>query len=170
MICFTPIPLSRVPVLLSLLLLKSFLPFGAFDGNRHLIGPCSNIKIRLCPHGGKQVEGEHFWETYAPVTNWRTVRLVLILSLLADLKSQQIDNVNAFTQALADCDIFMSLPAGFSVIDGVLQFTSSSSRRVSSDHILCIKKNIYGLRLAGNNWFDALRSSLQALGFSPESA
>jgi len=86
------------------------------------------------------------------------------------LKSQQIDNVNAFTQALADCDIFMSLPAGFSVIDGVLQFTSSSSRRVSSDHILCIKKNIYGLRLAGNNWFDALRSSLQALGFSPESA
>ncbi len=36
-------------------------------------------KARLYPHGGKQIEGEHFWETYAPVINWRTVRLVLSL-------------------------------------------------------------------------------------------
>jgi hypothetical protein len=84
-------------------------------------------KARFCSRGGKQVEGEHFWETYTPVINWRTVRLAIILSLLADLKSRQIDYVNAFTQAPADCDIFMSLPAGFSVSDGVLQFTSSSS-------------------------------------------
>jgi hypothetical protein len=47
-------------------------------------------KSRLCPHGGQQIEGEHFWETYAPVVNWRTVRLVLILSLLSNLKSRQL--------------------------------------------------------------------------------
>jgi len=28
-------------------------------------------KARLCPHGGKQIEGEHFWEAHAPVINWR---------------------------------------------------------------------------------------------------
>jgi len=44
-------------------------------------------KARLCPHGGKQIEGENFWATYAPVVQWRTVRLALILSLLGDLKS-----------------------------------------------------------------------------------
>jgi len=63
-------------------------------------------KARLCPHGGHQVEGEHFWETYAPVVNWQTVRLVLILSLLSNLNSRQIDYVNAYTQGPADCDIF----------------------------------------------------------------
>jgi hypothetical protein len=58
-------------------------------------------KARLCPHGGKQIEGEHFWATYAPVINWRTVHLVLVLSLLSNLQSQQIDYINAFTQASA---------------------------------------------------------------------
>jgi len=24
-------------------------------------------KARFCPHGGKQIEGENFWATYAPV-------------------------------------------------------------------------------------------------------
>jgi hypothetical protein len=47
-------------------------------------------KARLCPHGGKQVEGEHFWESYASVINWRTVCLVLILSLLANLKADKL--------------------------------------------------------------------------------
>jgi len=39
-------------------------------------------KSCLCPHGGQQIEGEHFWETYAPVVNWHTVRLVLILRVV----------------------------------------------------------------------------------------
>jgi hypothetical protein len=122
-------------------------------------------KARLCPHGGQQIEGEHFWETYAPVVNWRTVRLVLILSLLSDLQSRQIDYVNAFTQAPADCDIFMSIPAGFIVENGTLVFNTTGSSTSNKDYVLRIKKNMYGLRQAGNNWFDALCASLLRLGF-----
>jgi hypothetical protein len=126
-------------------------------------------KACLCPHGGKQVEGEHFWATYALVVNCRTVRLVFILSLLANLKSRQIDDVNAFTQAPADCDIFMSIPAGFAVSDNTLQFIGSSSSHNNSDYVLHIKKNMYGLHQAGNNWFDALHSALINLGFCQSS-
>jgi len=126
-------------------------------------------KARLCLHGGKQVEGEHFWATYAPVVNWHTVRLVLILSLLANLKSRQIDYVNAFTQAPADCGIFMSTPAAFAVSASTLQFIGSSSPHNNSDCVLRIKKNMYGLRQAGSNWFDALRSALINLGFCQSS-
>jgi hypothetical protein len=123
-------------------------------------------KSRLCPHGRQQIEGEHFWETYAPVINWRTVRLVLILSLHSDLKSRQTDYVNAFTQAPADCDIFMSIPAGFIVENDTTVFnTTGSSTCSNKNYVLCIKKNMYGLRQAGNNWFDALSSSLLNLGF-----
>ncbi len=42
-------------------------------------------KARLCPHGGKQVEGIDFWETYALVIAWSTVRLILILSMVTGM-------------------------------------------------------------------------------------
>jgi hypothetical protein len=122
-------------------------------------------KARNCPHGGQQIEGEHFWETYAPVINWRTVRLVLTLSLLSNLQSHQVDYVNAFTQAPADCDIFMNIPPGFIVENNNLVFTHSSTKENSKDYVLRIKKNMYGLWQAGNNWFDTLRISLLNLGF-----
>jgi hypothetical protein len=122
-------------------------------------------KARVCPHGGKQIEGEHYWATYAPVVNWRTVRLVLILSLLGNLNSRQIDYVNAYTQAPADCDIFMSIPASFSVQNGTLEFSGASAWNNNSIYALRIKKNMYGLKQAGNNWFDALKTSLLSMQF-----
>jgi hypothetical protein len=99
------------------------------------------FKAHLCPHSGQQVEGKHFWETYAPIVNWRFVRLILILSILSNLKSHQVDYVNAFTQAPTDCDIYMSIPAGFAVNNGHLVF--SCSRATAHDYVLCIKKNMY---------------------------
>ncbi len=35
-------------------------------------------KARVCPHGGQQVEGLNYWETYAPVVSWHTIHLVLV--------------------------------------------------------------------------------------------
>jgi hypothetical protein len=122
-------------------------------------------KARVCPHGGKQVEGENYWATYAPVVNWRTVRLVLILCLLGNLHSRQIDYANAYTQAQADCKIYMTIPAGFTVIDGTLEFTGGNNKNTNSTFALRIKRNMYGLKQAGNNWFDMLKASLISLGF-----
>lgn len=126
-------------------------------------------KARICPHDGEQVEGLNYWDTYAPAVSWHTVRLVLVLSLLADLKSRQIDYVNAFTQAPADCDIFMNIPIGFIVKNGTLHFTTDSTKNNSCDFVLRIKKNMYGLKQAGNNWFDALKTSLLKHGFTQSS-
>ena len=39
-------------------------------------------KAHLNVHGGQQEHGVHYWDTYAPVGTWQTVRLFLILSLL----------------------------------------------------------------------------------------
>jgi len=30
-------------------------------------------KARLCAHGGMQIEGEHYWDTYSPVVQWTTL-------------------------------------------------------------------------------------------------
>ena len=57
-------------------------------------------KARLCANGGMQIEGEHFWETYSPVVQMTTVRLLLTFSLLLTLKSRSVDFTLAFTQDL----------------------------------------------------------------------
>jgi hypothetical protein len=47
-------------------------------------GTVTKHKACLCAHGGMQVEGVHFWDTYSPVIQMVTVHLMLVLSLLWD--------------------------------------------------------------------------------------
>lgn len=109
---------------------------------------------RLCAHGGMQVEGIHFWDTYSPVTQMISVRLLLVLSLLLGLQSRGIDFTLAFTQAPIDVpNTYLGLPTGFSVEGD------------PDDFVLELKKTLYGLHQAGLNWFDNLRQQLLSLGF-----
>ena len=39
-------------------------------------------KARLNVHGGQQQHGINFWDTYSPVVNWFSVRLLLTLALV----------------------------------------------------------------------------------------
>lgn len=45
-------------------------------------------KARLCAHGGQQQWGENYWETFAPVVNWLSVRTMLVLSLIHDMNTR----------------------------------------------------------------------------------
>ena len=49
--------------------------------------------------GDRQKEGVDFFDMYAPVVSWSTVRLLLTLSVIHDLETQQVDYTNAFVQA-----------------------------------------------------------------------
>jgi hypothetical protein len=144
-------------------------PLQAIWSFRHKRRPDWSIakyKARICPHGGQQIEGINYWETYAPVVSWRTVRLTLVLSLLSGLKSRQVDYVSAYTQAPLDCKLFLNIPPGFSVIDNNLVFTSSSPPGANKHWALKLQKNMYGLKQAGNNWFHHLQQSLLDRNFT----
>ena len=56
--------------------------------------------------------GENYWETYSPVVNMLSVRLILIIAHVHNLDSKSIDFVLAFPQAELDVDIWMELPRG----------------------------------------------------------
>jgi hypothetical protein len=56
-------------------------------------------KARLCVHGGQQTWGQGYWDTYAPVVTWASVRLLLIVAKIYGLKLKSIDFVLAFLQA-----------------------------------------------------------------------
>ncbi len=125
----------------------------SFKRKRAPDGTIIKHKARLCAHGGMQIEGEHFWETYSPVVQMTTVRLLLTLSLLLTLKSRSIDFTLAFTQAPIDVETYIKLPVGFTV------------EGANEEYVLELKKTLYGLKQAGLNWYETLREHLFSLGF-----
>jgi hypothetical protein len=108
------------------------------------------LKARFCARGYEQVEGVDYCETFAPVVNWTTVRFLLMMSILLDLETKQVDYVAAFVQADIDTTVFVEMPKGFSQPGKVLQ----------------LKKSPYGLKQSPRNHFKNLSAKLSELGFS----
>lgn len=96
------------------------------------------------------------------------VYLTLILSLLSGLKSCQVDYVSTYTLAPLDCELFLSIPACFTVYHTLI-FRGSSTKGINKDWALKIRKNMYGLKLAGNNLYQCLKQSLLDHGFTQSS-
>ena len=111
-------------------------------------------KARLNIHGGQQQHGVNFWETYAPVVGWTTIRLFLIVMLLNKHKSKQVDFVLAFPQADIECPMYMDLPQGFKF---------KGDRKT---HCLRLRKNLYGQKQAGRVWNQYMHDGLLARGFT----
>jgi len=135
---------------------KTILAIWSFKRKRHPDGSLDKHKARLCAHGGMQQWGVNYWETYAPVVNWISVRLLLSISLMYDLPTTAIDFVLAYPQATLPENerIYMEIPAG-TEFEGVSRAT----------HVLRLKKNLYGLKQAGLNWFNHLKQGLEDRGF-----
>ena len=126
----------------------------SFRRKRDPMGNLLKHKARICVHGGKQCFGLDYWTTYAPVANWGTIRMVLLLVLMHNWVTRQIDYVLAFSQAPIDSNVFCKLPTGFQGQD--------KNRR----YCLRLKKNLYGTKQAAANWFEMLRDNLIDLGFT----
>jgi hypothetical protein len=138
---------------------KTIKAIWSFKRKRRPDGTVSKHKARLCAHGGMQVHGDTFWETYAPVVNWMSVRLMLTFSEIHQLHTRSIDFTLAFPQANVKVDIYMELPLGCSTDNGGNK----------NDHVLKLIKNLYGLRDASKTWFEHLKKGLLDLDFKPSS-
>ena len=111
-------------------------------------------KARLNVHGGKQIKGIHYWETYSPVVKWSSVRLFLTLAAINGWKTRQMDFILAYPQADAETDnLYMEIPHGFEF---------NNSRKT---HCLRLKKNLYGGKASGRIWNQYLHKGLIKLGF-----
>lgn len=103
-------------------------------------------KARLCAHGGMQIYRENFWDTYAPVVNWISIRMMLTLSAIHKLYMTSIDFTLAFPQAEIDVTIYMEVPLGCEVPE--------------VDFVCLLLNNVYGLKQAAHTWFEYLQGSL----------
>ena len=99
---------------------------------RYPDGRLRKFKARYCVRGDMQVEGVDYFEKYAPVVNWSTVRLLLCISETYGWATKQIDYSNAFVQATLDESVYIRPPPMF-----------DTSKR--PDHVLKLNKSLYGL-------------------------
>ena len=116
-------------------------------------------KARLNVHGGQQVKGIHFWETFAPVVTWASIRLVLILALIMKWHTRQIDFVLAFPQAPAETDLYMEIPKG-------VHMKNIPKGKTEKDFLLKLKKNLYGGCAASRVWNQYVNKGLIEIGFT----
>ena len=57
------------------------------------------IHFKPCASGDKKLEGVDVFETYAPVVQWKTIQIILILEVLLGLKWSQGDVNVSFLHA-----------------------------------------------------------------------
>ena len=107
------------------------------------------LKARFCVRGYLHIEGVDFFETYAPVIQWTTIHLFLILSIHLNLSSMQVDYTSAFLHASIDEDVYVEMPRGFK----------------QSGQVLKLKRSLYGLRQSPRNFFLHLKTKLEKLNF-----
>ena len=134
----------------------------AFKRKRTPSGIIKKYKSRLCIRGdiqkkhnaNKELEKQE--EVFAPVIQWSTVRLVLILTVILDIQTCHIDFSNAFTQAELTTPAFIELPKGFLPLEGT-----------RANKVLKLKRNLYGSCFGPALWYKKLRVGLEARGFKP---
>jgi hypothetical protein len=124
----------------------------AFKLKRLPDGTPLKYKARYCCRGDMQTAGVDYFDTYAPVVQWSTIRLVLTLVLKHGWSTRQVDYTNAFAQAHLQEEVYIEPPRGFTGADG-------------ADKVLKLLKSLYGLKQAPKTFFEKLRAGLLERGF-----
>lgn len=113
-------------------------------------GEISRFKARVVAMGFTQIYGVNYEDTYAPVLQASTRRLIFSLAADPEVTSIQADVETAFLQAKLDKVIHLEPPPGMDVPEG---------------HVLFLHKAIYGLKQSPLLWYLTASSFFLSLGF-----
>ena len=115
-------------------------------------GSIERCKVRLVAQGCSQQEGLDYDETFSPVVRSESVRSIIALAAMNDLKLHQMDITTAFLHGDLEEEVYMKQPEGF-VAQG-------------QENLVCrLKKSIYRLKQSPRCWNQALDAQLKAMGF-----
>ena len=107
-------------------------------------------KARLVACGYSQIPGVDFVESYAPVINDITWRILLIAKLMRNYSAKIVDVETAFLHGELDEEIYMEPPPGVNAKD---------------DECLRLNKAIYGLVQAARQYYKKFTNELKKRGY-----
>ena len=116
-----------------------------------------NFRARLNARGYEQVKGEHYTpnEVSSPVTSDVTIRVILVLMIMADWSDYLADVNGAFLMGDFEDDdeeIYMEIPKGF-------------EKKYALDKVLRLLKTIYGLKQAARMFWKLLLKAMRVMKF-----
>lgn len=120
-----------------------------YKTKRDADGNIIRYKCRVVAKGFMQRFGEDYFETFAPVMAYKTLRVLLSLAAIFDYEIKQFDIVTAFLHAPIKEELYMELPEGYDEPGMVVK----------------LKRAVYGIKQAPRAWNDELNSHLISLGF-----
>jgi len=124
------------------------------DSCLEVISRTTHSQACICARGFEQKEGIDYFETFAPVVQWMTVCVYLIMIILLNLHNKQIDYTAAFLQAPLDHDVYVEIPKIF----------------ISPGKVWLLKRALYGLKDAPRAYFIHTKNKLEDLGFRQSDA
>ena len=107
-------------------------------------------KARLVAKGFRQIAGQDFGETRAPVSRHSTLRVLLAIVASEDLELEQVDITTAFLNGELEEEIYVKPPEEVE----------------TNGRIWRLRKALYGLKQAAKAWHDTLKKTLFTAGFS----
>jgi len=132
----------------------------AYKIKRFPDGLVRKLKARFCVRGNMRIEGVDFFNTFALVVQWATVRLLLNLSITLNLETVQVDYVSTFCQAPIKEDVYVELPRGWQTLNIL-----GIDEKFKKNHVLKLNQSLYGLRQSPRNFFMHLKANLEWIGF-----
>ena len=73
-------------------------------------GTIDKYKARLVVEGYKKKEGLNYFDTYSPVTRITSIRMLIVLAAVHDLKIHQMDVKTTFLNGELEEEIYMEQP------------------------------------------------------------
>ena len=89
-----------------------------FAKKRDENGRVIRYKARLVAKGFKQKYGVDFFETYSPVANMNSIRVVLAMCVALQYVMEQLDVDTAFLNSKLMDRVYMEIPNGIKNADG----------------------------------------------------
>ncbi len=116
---------------------------------------------RLNARGFKQIEGQHYngMTISSPVTNSATIRIVLVLMVMASMIAHIVDVKGAFLHGeFEDGEkVHMAISCGF-------------EKHFPADSVILLKKCLYGLKQAARAFWRQLLQAAKKMGLTRSSA
>ena len=115
-------------------------------------GEVTKYKAHLVAQGFSQQEGIDYLETFAPIVKSASLHVFLAICARHGWKIRQMDIKSAYLNGSITEDIYMHQPKGY-------------EERGSEAKVTKLKKGLYGLKQAGQEWYATLHTFLIRIGF-----
>jgi hypothetical protein len=120
-------------------------------------GRIEQFKARLVARGFAQREGIDFEDTFAPVIQLESLRVLFAITATYRLIAHLLDATNAFVGSKLDKQIYMEVSKGL----------PQSLQPTSPDQICELLQSLYGLRQSANLWNHKVKDFVISIRFRP---